>query len=120
MGSVVSFTDITALHDLQERERRYLYTLAHNLRVPATIIKGNLELLLEQLPEELMTPNQHILKALQRALHRMSAMVDDFYLVTRLEEGPITLSTAPVKLAPYLQELLPKFRADPGNNTDRG
>lgn len=109
VGSVVSFTDITALHDLQERERRYLYTLAHNLRVPATIIKGNLELLLEQLPEELMTPNQHILKALQRALHRMSAMVDDFYLVTRLEEGPITLSTAPVKLAPYLQELLPKF-----------
>ena len=47
IGSVSVVRDITPLHDLQERERRYLYTLAHNLRAPATIIHGNLQLLLD-------------------------------------------------------------------------
>ena len=106
----MSAVDITTLHELQERERRYLYTLAHNLRVPATIINGNLQLLLEVLqPSDLLAPYRPIVDALQRALHRMSTMIDDFHLVTRLEEGPITLHTAPVELSPYLHELLQHF-----------
>ena len=110
LGAITTFTDITALHDLQERERRYLYTLAHNLRAPASLIKGNLELLLEQLePSELMAPYRPIIDSLQRALFRMSTMVDDFNLVTLLEEGPITLHTTPVALTPYLHDLLQRF-----------
>ncbi len=110
LGAVASFVDITPLHELQERERRYLYTLAHNLRAPASIINGNLQLLLEMLqPSDLVTPYQYIVDALQRALRRMSTMIDDFYLVTRLEEGPITLRISSVELPPYLHELLQHF-----------
>lgn len=110
VGAVVSVTDITPLHDLQERERRYLYTLAHNLRVPATLIKGNLELLLEKLaPSDPAAPSHRLVEALQRALFRLSTMVGDFYLVTQLEEGPIPLHTTPVALAPYLHDLLQQF-----------
>ena len=110
LGAVTTFTDITVLHELQERERRYLYTLAHNLRAPATIIQGNLQLLLEGLqPGECVRPPHQIVEALERGLHRMSIMVDDFTLVTRLEEGPITLQTAPITLAPYMQDLLQRY-----------
>jgi PAS domain S-box-containing protein len=110
IGSVITYTDITPLRELQERERRYLYTLAHNLRAPATLIKGNLEVLLEQLqPSDLVVPYRHLVDALQRALFRMSTMIDDFYLVTRLEEGPIPLHPAPVALAPYLHDLLSRY-----------
>ena len=106
-GAVVSITDITPLQELQERERRYLYTLAHNLRVPTTIIQGNLQLLLEVLqPSDLLTPHRHLVEALQRGLYRMSTMIDDFTLVTRLEEGPISLNALPVELAGYLADFL--------------
>jgi len=99
-------TDITALHGAQERERRYLYTLAHNLRVPATIIKGNLEFLLEQLPSDNLAKHQELITALKRALNRMSLMVDDFTIASRLEEGQLALHPAPVTLATYLPEFM--------------
>ncbi|HEX2949746.1 MAG TPA: ATP-binding protein [Armatimonadota bacterium] len=107
VGSVVSFTDVTPMHEAQERERRYLYTLAHNMRAPATIIKGNLELLLEKLrTSSVVTPYRDILEALQRALNRMSIMVDDFTIVSRLEEGILVLHPVPVLLTPYLPAFL--------------
>lgn len=107
LGAVASLTDITALHELQERERRYLYTLAHNLRVPATLIKGNLELLLEALqPTDLAESNRHLLNALQSGLLRMNSMIDDFYLVTRLEEGALPLNARPFALGLGLPDLL--------------
>jgi PAS domain S-box-containing protein len=110
VGSVISFTDITPLHELREHERRYLYILAHNLRVPATLIKGNLELLLEALqPHDLVQPHRHLVDALHSGLQRMNTMIDDFLLVTRLEEGKITLNSSPVALDAYLPDFLRRF-----------
>ena len=107
LGAVTSFTDITPLHEFQERERRYLYMLAHNLRAPTTIIQGNLQLLLEMLQShDGRQPYHHLTEALQRGLHRMSTMIDDFTLVTRLEDGAIILHTVPVTLPSYLRDLL--------------
>ena len=40
-------SDITALHALQEQERLLLHTIAHDLRSPATLINGYLDLLLD-------------------------------------------------------------------------
>jgi len=106
-GAVVTLADITPLHELQERERRYLYILAHNLRVPATLIKGNLELLLELLePTEITQAHRKLLEALQSGLQRMNSMIDDFSLVTRLEEGTIALHPVPLELSAYLPQLL--------------
>jgi len=112
LGAVGSFTDITQLHELQERERRYLYTLAHNLRVPATLIKGNLEFLLEQLQSsELVAPYRTLIDALQRAIFRMSSMIDDFTLATHLEEHTLTLNIGSVALSSYLHDFSRRFDA---------
>jgi len=106
-GAVTVFADITPLHAALDRERRYLYTLAHNLRAPATIIKGNLELLLEKLrPGGAVANNRDIIDALRRALSRMSLMVDDFTVAARLEEGAVVPHTEPVALSPFLHGLL--------------
>jgi len=102
---------------LLERERRYLYTLAHNLRAPATIINGNLQYLLQVLPGECVEPQRSIFQALERGLYRMNNMIDDFYLVTRLEEGSIELRTQPVALKPFLNDLL--LHSDQALETER-
>jgi len=105
-GAVMAGVDVTSLHQLQERERRYLYTLAHNLRAPASIIKGNLQYLLQLLPGEYITPHRTIFQALERGLYRMNTMIDDFNLVTRLEEGSIDICPEPVALKLFLNDLL--------------
>ena len=109
-GAVTVFADVTALHEAIERERRYLYTLAHNLNAPTTLIKGNLELLLLAIQSGgEITPSHPIIDSLQRALQRMITMVDDFVKVTRLEEGTILLKTTPVVLPSYLDAFLQRY-----------
>ena len=109
LGVIATLTDITKLRELQQRERRYLYTLAHNLRVPATIIKGNIEFLLEMQESEEMEPYRQIFDALGRGLFRMNTMIDDFYLVTLLEEGSLQLHLDSVALNPFVQKALLQF-----------
>jgi len=110
-GSVTVFADVTPLHEALERERRYLYTLAHNLRAPATLIRGNLEFLLDVLQSsETMTPYYDIVEALQRALSRMSIVVDNFTIAARLEEETIVVHPVQVELVAYLRDFLHRSR----------
>jgi len=107
LGAVVNFTDITKLHELQETERRYLYTVAHDLRAPVTIINGQIHLLLELLsPEELTGPLHANLEAIQRTVRRMNTMIDNLTEVTRLEEHSLSLAVEPVFLADFMHNLL--------------
>lgn len=99
--------DITELRQLEDEERRLLNTIAHELRAPATIITLQLELLLEQIPPEAISaPVRSSIDALQRALHRMSRMIDDLTEVTHLETGALRLQRERVSLADWLQQLL--------------
>lgn len=114
IGAVVVMTDITELHALQEQDRLLLHTVAHDLRAPATLITGNLELLLELLGDNASTTRvTQLVTALRRALHRMNVMVDDLTEVTHLDAGGITLHIEPVALDTYLGELLEHFPGEP-------
>lgn len=103
--------DITELHQLEERERRLLNTVAHELRAPATIITGQLEYLLELLaPQATGEQAQTSIDALRRALLRMSRMIDDLTEVTHLETGEIPLQREAVRLADWLPRFLRQHR----------
>ena len=98
------------LNSLQEQEQRMLYTVAHDLRVPATIIKGYLPFLLDLVPEENMTEQgRNIVAAMQRALRRMEMMVDDLSEATYLQSGELDLKIEPIHLQPYLREKLEEY-----------
>lgn len=99
--------DITELHLLEEQERRMLNTIAHDLRAPATIITGQLEVLLELLgPQASDELAQASIDALQRALLRMSQMIDDLTEVANLETGEIPLKRELVSLPSWLPQFL--------------
>ena len=103
----ITLSDVTQVHALQEQEQRMLYTVAHDLRVPATIIKGYLPFLLDLLPADRMTEQAHgIVAAMRRALHRMELMVNDLSESTYLRSGQLVLATEPVDLRAYLLDLL--------------
>jgi len=106
MAYRMTLTDVTVVHLLQEREQRMLYTVAHDLRTPATIIKGYLSFLLELLPEEAAEQGRSIVEAERRALRRMDLIVNDLTEATYLQSGQLVIETEPVALAPYLRDLL--------------
>ena len=93
---------------LQEQERRFLYTIGHDLRAPATIINGEVQLLLEQLHGcgEISALIQPRIDALRQALRRMFAMIDDLTELAQLEEGNLALATEPLALGRLLADLL--------------
>lgn len=100
--------DITERKRLQEQERLYLYTVAHDLRAPVTIVNGQLSLLLDMLPEaDVMMPYRGNIDAIRRSLLRMNRMIDDLTEITRLEEQPAHLSLQKVDLPSYLADILP-------------
>lgn len=107
----IILVDITELHKAEEQERRLLNTVAHDLRAPATIIRGQLELLLELLgPQAISDAAQSSINALRRGLRRMSQMIDDLTEATHLEMGEIPLQRESLALAAWLPEFLRRNR----------
>lgn len=95
---------------LQEQERRMLYTVAHDLRAPATIISGQVELLVESLRGSPLAVQFHPrIIALQRALRRMHTMVDNLTELTRMENGQLTVTPESVMLPAFLAEVLQHY-----------
>lgn len=106
-GAVVSLTDITQLHDLQEQQRIFVHMMSHDLRAPLTIIHGFAELL----REELMTRKLNgsllgYLETIQRSDRRMNVMIQDLVDTARVEGGELVLHRQLVMLSTYLHDYL--------------
>lgn len=97
--------NVSELNTLREQDRLLLHTMAHDLRSPATIIDGHLNLLLELIGPQQQLVGENVV-ALRRALRRMGIIIDDLTEVSRLDAGGITLEPEPVALAAFLPELL--------------
>ena len=106
----MTVSDVTDIHRLREQEQRMLYTVAHDLRVPATVIKGYLPFLLELLPADRMNPHaEAIVAALRRALDRMERMVNDLTEATYLQSGQLILQSEPLQLSAYLDDFVIQY-----------
>jgi signal transduction histidine kinase len=74
---------LTSLADAFERQRRFLADASHELRTPLTVVRGQLELL----ADELDGPAGSALHMAQQELDRMARIIDDLLLLARLDEG---------------------------------
>ena len=106
-GAILSLTDITVLHELQQRQEDFLRIVSHDLRNPLTIIQGHTQVLADSLYDAGIDGDMRAgLEAIQRSATRMNAMIQDLVDVTRLESGQLPLTTEPVDLNAYLTNLL--------------
>ncbi|HEY3376698.1 MAG TPA: PAS domain S-box protein [Armatimonadota bacterium] len=107
LGAVVSFANITPLHDLQQRQEDYLRTISHDLRNPLSVISGHAGLLANALRAQ--CPDEHLLfsvAAIQRSSQRMNAMIEDLVDAARQEGGQLALQQEAVDVRRYLLDLL--------------
>jgi signal transduction histidine kinase len=76
----------------------FLATISHELRAPLTTIEGYVEMLADDGPDQVTPAQQKMLDSINRSAVRLRDLVDDVFMLARLESGATSLATRPVNL----------------------
>lgn len=96
------------LEAAQRREHEFLASVGHDLRTPLTTISGYAEALEEGKVGE--GDLARVSSVIHRESGRLSRLVEDLMLLSRLEAGEFTLRPEPVDLAWHLRGSLEAYR----------
>ncbi|OPZ88249.1 MAG: Alkaline phosphatase synthesis sensor protein PhoR [bacterium ADurb.Bin429] len=111
LGAVITFTDVSRLHELEEHMRMVLHTVSHDLRTPMAIIQGHTELIQAMLAgHDVPAQVPDSLDAVLRAMRRMTVMVNDLVDSTRIESDQLVLQRDAIAVAEYLAELCERLK----------
>ncbi len=102
---IVVLHDTSDVRRLETVKRDFVVNASHELRTPLTSIRGSLEMLEGQLSGE----SQRWAEAIRRNAERMSAIVDDLLLLSRLEARGVERSHEPVDLGRIVADVTGMF-----------
>ena len=117
LGTVATFTDITALHELQEQREDLLRAVSHDLRSPLAAVPGQAQLCERRLAQAAMEPERTSAETIIAAAQRMDRMIQDLVDAARAEAGQIRLERQPVDVRAFALDL--KQRLAPTMETAR-
>jgi len=109
LGAAATFTDITALHNLQEQRAQYILGISHGLRTPLTVVQGQAQLLLRALMDDAGANGRMLwsANAIAAAAQRMSVTIRDLVDLTHLEAGQeLRLNRLEVEPSSFVRDLL--------------
>lgn len=110
-GMVGVLSDITEEFELQQRNRAFHHTVAHDLRAPLLVIIGYSELLQALCVESPVDGNMNVfIKEIVEAAEKMDAMIEDLVDDARIEGGTVNLALERIDLKSYVQSLLESNR----------
>ena len=105
IAALVVFHDVTAIRNLEARQRELLANVSHEFRTPLSIINGYVETLMDgALADPEMA--QRSLKAMHKNSRRLALLIDDLLTMSRLEERAKLLEFRPVNLRDILGHVL--------------
>ena len=98
-------------HEELQRSARFSADASHQLKTPVTVLRAGLE---ELLARENLSPDEcQQLSALVHQTYRLSSVIEDLLLLSRLDAGRLQLAFAPLDLAPLLAASLDDLGAVP-------
>jgi NtrC-family two-component system sensor histidine kinase KinB len=95
IGRLIVLRDVTEEHQLNSMREDLTRTMVHDLRNPATVVLGALELLEA---EELTEIQREITEVAQQGGQRLLSLINAILDVNRLESGQMPLEREPVRL----------------------
>jgi len=96
------------LEELDHLKSRFFAGISHEFRTPLTLIGGPLEEILEETCD---TQQKSRIEMTLRNTHRLQRLVDQLLDLAQLESGKMTLQARPVRLIPFLQNLIASFES---------
>jgi len=94
-----------------KRSTRYSADASHQLKSPVTILRAGLEALLTR--EDFNPGVYHELSALLHQTHRLTGVIDDLLLLSRIDAGHLQIESEPVNLSQLVEEWLDDLGALP-------
>jgi signal transduction histidine kinase len=94
-----------------KRSTRYSADASHQLKSPVTLLRAGLEGLLAR--EDFKREIYEELSALLHQTHRLSGVIDDLLLLSRMDAGHLELESQPVNLSQIIEEWLDDLGALP-------
>ena len=94
-----------------ERSTRYSADASHQLKTPVTILRAGLEALLTR--EDFNPEVYHELSVLLHQTHRLTGVIDDLLLLSRIDAGHLQIEPEPINLSQLGDEWLDDLGALP-------
>ncbi|HEY1077517.1 MAG TPA: ATP-binding protein [Fontimonas sp.] len=96
-----------ALQGYDTQQRQWLADIAHELRTPVAVLRGELEALLDGV----RTFSPESLHSLQQEVMRLNALIEDLHLLSLAESGGLRMTMEPLDLAVLVRDALHRFEA---------
>ena len=96
-GAVVLFHDITELKQLDQIRRDFVANVSHELRTPLSILRGYIEVLLDE-PETSLEELTRILSIMERHSKRLGLLIDDLLSLAQLESSKAKLDLGVIRV----------------------
>jgi signal transduction histidine kinase len=94
-----------------ERSARYSADASHQLKTPVTILRAGLEALLTR--EDFNPEVYHELSVLLHQTHRLTGVIDDLLLLSRIDAGHLQIESELINLSQIVEEWLDDLGALP-------
>ena len=94
-----------------ERSTRYSADASHQLKSPVTVLRIGIELLLSR--EDFKQEIYEELSALLHQTHRLTGVIDELLLLSRMDAGHLQIASTPVNLSQVIDEWLDDLGALP-------
>ncbi len=111
-GILITLEDLTEQYQLEEARRNFVADAGHELQTPLTAIRAAAELLIEN-PDIEEPQKGKILRRIVEQQERISALVDDLLLLSRLESRPPTEEMSEIDLAYTVAFLAKEYASHP-------
>ncbi len=104
-GAVLVFHDVTRLRQLEAMRQEFVANVSHELRTPLSVIKSAAETLLDGGRNDAAV-TARFLEIIDKHATRLTSMIDDLLMLSRLESERQELALVPVTLRALAQEAL--------------
>jgi len=104
-------TALASTSEELKRSTRYSADASHQLKTPVTILRAGLEALLTR--EDFKPGVYHELSVLLHQTHRLTGVIDDLLLLSRIDAGHLQIESEPINLSQIVEEWLDDLGALP-------
>lgn len=116
LGAVMLVEDITEKKVLDRTRNEFFAVAAHELRTPLTAIRGNADLIRQEIGPDPATPKQNEIKSMVTDIYhsccRLLLIVNDFLDASRLELGRIEFNLQPLDVNNLISEVVHELKTN--------